>query len=100
MLAQERIQAVGQAKELDRVQRALGGSVLHLDPAGAALGRADVDVAMAETLDQATTGSDRIPEAIPGQPVGPAHARAATVDELDVKLWDLAEKVETGRTHI
>ena len=100
VLAEGGVEAVAQAQQLDRVQSPLGDSLFHLDPAGAAFGRADLDIAVAEAPEQAAAGPERGPEAIAGQPVSAAHARAAAVDELDVELQDVAQQLETRRADV
>src|SRR4051794_4899941 len=42
--AERGVVAVGEAQELDRVESPLGGPLLHLNPAGAALGGTKFDV--------------------------------------------------------
>ena len=94
------VQAVAQAQELDRVERPLGDPLLHLHPAGAALGRADLDVVVAEAVQQAAAGAERGAEVVARQAVGAGHPRAAAVDELDVELGDLADQVEPRRADV
>src|SRR5262245_22826595 len=100
VLAERRIQAVAKAQELDRVNRALGKSLLHLDPAGAALGRSDLDVSVLEPAQQSSAGPERHPELVTSQAVGPAHARAASVDELDVQFGNLADELQSGQADV
>ena len=71
-----------------------GDPLLHLDPAGATLGRADIDIGVAEPSQQATAGSERSPEVIVRQPKRTTHSRAAAVDELDVETHDFAHQLE------
>ena len=96
VLAERGVETVAQAEELDGVKGSLGDSLLHLDPAGAAFGGADLDVAVAQPSEQTTAGPERSPEAIACQPEGTSHARAATVDEFDVELEDVAQQIEPG----
>ena len=49
MLAKRRVQAVTERKQLDRMERALGDSLLHLHPAGTALRGTDLDVVILES---------------------------------------------------
>jgi hypothetical protein len=72
----------------------LGEPLLHLDPARSALGRADLDVGIAQALQQSSAGAERGPEPVARQAVGPSHARTPSVDELDVDVGDLAEQIE------
>src|SRR4051794_39341917 len=77
--------------------RALGDGLLHLHAAGAAFGRADLDVVVAEAVQQAPTGSEGGPKIVPAEPEGAGHARAAAVDELHAELGDRADQVEARR---
>src|SRR5262249_15119285 len=78
----------------------LGRPLLHLDPAGATFGGADLDVVVPEPIHEPAPGAERGPEVVAFQAEGPRHPRAAAVDELDVELGDLANQVEAGHPEV
>src|SRR4051812_30940579 len=78
------VEAVAEAQELDRVEGPLGEALLHLHPAGAALGGTDLDVVVAEASQEAPAGAERGAEVVARQAERAGHAGAAAVDELDV----------------
>src|SRR3954452_15653572 len=73
------IEAVAQAQEFDGVEGPLGDPLLHLHPAGAALGGADLDVIDAEAVQEAAAGAERGAEVLAGEAVRAGHPRAAPV---------------------
>src|SRR5690606_35212553 len=91
------VEAVAEGQEFNRVEGSFGDSLLHLDSAGAAFGRADFDVVAFEPLVQLAAGSERGSEVVFAQAVGPAHARAASVEELGVEAGNLVQKLEAGQ---
>src|SRR5262249_39916514 len=100
MLAEERVEPVREAQELDRVERALDRTLLHLDATGGTLGGADVDVGVADPLEEPAAGAERAAEPAARQAIGPAHPRTAAIDELDVEVRNAAEELERRRAHI
>ena len=97
---ERRVQTVAQAQELDRVQGPLGQPLLHLNPAGAALGGADLDVVVLEPPEQISSGAERGAELVAAQTVGSAHAGTAAIDELDIQLGNLADQVQARQADV
>src|SRR5271165_7077692 len=96
LLAERWVKPIAQAQELDRMVGSFGCALFHLDPAGAAFRRADLDIVISQPAQKRTPRS----ELVAAQAIGPTHAGTAAIDELDVHLGNGADQVESGHADV
>ena len=92
--------SVGDREELDRVMGSFGHALFHLHPTRAAFGRAEVEVGVAQPVEQIASRAERGQEVAFAQAEGAGHAGATAVDELDLEFGDASESVESRRADL